>query len=157
MNKILISACFVGENVKYNGGHQHLQHSSLIHSTIQKWLKENRLVSVCPECSGGLLVPRDPAEINQSKGNVTTINGEDVTENYRRGALHVLAICNKNNIRFALLKESSPSCGSHFIYDGSFSKTKRIGQGITAKLLMDNNIAVFSENNLQALIDIINN
>ncbi|XPF92996.1 DUF523 domain-containing protein [Colwellia sp. RE-S-Sl-9] len=151
MEKIFISACFMGENVRYDGGHQ-----SLTHQSIEKWKKENRLISGCPECLGGLPVPREPAEIQQKDQKIITIQGVDVTDNFHDGALKTLSVCLKNNIKFALLKESSPSCGSNTIYNGEFSNTKIMGQGVTTQLLTKHNITVFSEKTLDALIDAIN-
>lgn len=156
MEKIFISACFLGENVKYDGGHQPLLKESLFYKTIEKWKKEDRLISGCPECLGGLSVPRDPAEIQQDDQRVITINNADVTDNFNRGALKTLDICLDNNIKFALLKESSPSCGSHYIYDGTFANTKVVGQGVTTQLLEKHHIHVFSENTIEALINHIN-
>lgn len=141
----------MGENVRYDGGHQHLTHYS-----IEKWKKEKRLISGCPECLGGLSVPREPAEIQQKNQRIITIQGVDVTDNFHDGALKTLSICLKNDIKFALLKESSPSCGSNTIYNGEFSNTKIIGQGVTAQLLINHNIKVFSEKTIDALIEQIN-
>lgn len=141
----------MGENVRYDGGHQNLTHDS-----IEKWKKEKRLISGCPECLGGLSVPREPAEIQQKNQRIITIQGVDVTDNFHDGALKTLSICLKNNIKLALLKESSPSCGSNTIYNGEFSNTKIIGQGVTAQLLKNHNIKVFSEKTIDMLIEQIN-
>jgi len=156
MERIFISACFLGENVKYNGGHQQLLKASLFYKTIAKWKKEGRLISGCPECLGGLSVPRDPAEIQQDDQRIITIKSTDVTDDFYRGALKTLDICLDNNIKFALLKESSPSCGSHHIYDGTFTHTKIVGKGVTTQLLEKHHINVFSENTIEALINHIN-
>lgn len=151
MEKIFISACLMGENVRYDGGHQ-----SLAHQAITQWKQEDRIISGCPECLGGLTVPRAPAEIQQStrqkKQKVITINNEDVTDNFHNGALKTLEICLKYQIKYALLKESSPSCGSTTIYDGTFSNKKIKGQGVTAQLLTQNGITVFSEKTIEGLI-----
>lgn len=147
MEKVFISACFMGEKVRYDGGHQ-----SLTHQTIAQWKQENRLISGCPECLGGLSVPRDPAEIQQANQKIITINNEDVTDNFHKGALKALEICLKNKVKYALLKESSPSCGSTTIYNGEFSNTKIKGQGVTAALLAEHGIMVFSEKTIKALI-----
>ena len=155
MDKIFISACFMGENVRYDGGTQSQSKNILFSKTIKKWKKDQRLVSGCPECLGGLSVPRDPAEIQQEIQRVITINNTDVTEQFYQGALKTLNICLENKIKFALLKESSPSCGSHYIYNGDFSNTKIKGQGVTAKLLSENGIQVFSENTIESLIDCV--
>jgi len=151
MEKIFISGCFMGENVRYDGGHQ-----ALSHQMIKKWQAEKRLVSACPECLGGLTVPRAPAEIQSNNQKVITIYGVDVTKNFTKGAEAALNICIQHKIKFALLKESSPSCGSNTIYNGAFSNTKIAGQGVTAKLLTEHNIQVFSENTIESLIMHIN-
>lgn len=148
---ILISACFLGERVRYNG-----QVKSLTNDLLQSWHKQNRLIAVCPEVCGGLPVPRPPAEINPTILRVITENNQDVTENFVKGAEHALALCRKNNIRYALLKESSPSCGSNNIYDGSFTQNKIKGEGVTTKLLRENGIKVFCENSIGELAAIIN-
>ena len=82
-------------------------------------------------------------------GNVITTEGRDVTEAFVHGAEQALRLAQKHNIRLAVLKENSPSCGSQFIYDGTFSGAKKAGRGITSALLQKNDIEVFSENELQ--------
>jgi uncharacterized protein YbbK (DUF523 family) len=106
--------------------------------------------------SGGLSVPRAPAEIQKS-GIIMTQTGENVSEAFQRGAQHALEVCLTHHINFALLKESSPSCGSQFIYDGSFSQKKIPGQGVTAALLKDHDIQVFCENDIEKLAMLIEN
>ncbi len=148
MKKILISACFLGEKVRYDG-----QTNTLLHKIILQWKNEDRLISICPEVVGGLAIPRDPAEIKQATEiQVITQQGDNVTDAFYRGANAALSLCLQNKICFALLKESSPSCGSSTIYDGSFSKIKMKGEGITTGLLRKHGIAVFSENNIESLI-----
>lgn len=156
VQKIFISACFLGEKVRYDGGSQEQHKNSLFYKTIEQWKKEKRLISGCPECLGGLSVPRDPAEIQQVNQKIITINNEDVTNNFTIGASKALDICLENHIKFALLKESSPSCGSGKIYDGTFSNTKIVGKGVTAQLLEKHQIKVFSENTIGSLINHIN-
>ena len=58
MEKILISACLLGERVKYHGGHALVENS-----TLDQWRKEERLVIICPEVSAGFPTPRRPSEI----------------------------------------------------------------------------------------------
>lgn len=145
-DKILISRCFLGDNVRYNS-----KVIPLCHPLLTLWQKQNRLIALCPEVYGGLSVPREPAEQQPNKGNVITVSGADVTNAFNTGAKQALALCRQHHIRFAVLKESSPSCGSTLIYDGSFSNKKIPGQGITCQKLTQEGIKVFSENNLQAL------
>ncbi len=151
MQKILISACFLGENVRYNAIIKPLSHQIL-----QQWQLENRLIIQCPEVSGGLSTPREPAEINSLSGKVITVNNIDVTSAFTQGAKNTLTLCKKHHIKYALLKESSPSCGSESVYDGSFSSNKIKGKGITTQLLEANNIQVYSEKNIDKLIAVIN-
>ena len=136
--KILISGCFLGENVRYNA-----KIKALVHPLLKQWQAEQRLISVCPEVMGGLPVPRPPAELHN--GKVMTYDGDDVTKNFIAGAEHALALCQRFNIRYALLKESSPSCGSKAIYDGTFKGNKILGQGLCTQLLQQQGIEVFSE------------
>ena len=145
-DKILVSRCFLGDIVRYNS-----QKLTLNHPLMQLWQTQNRIVSICPEVSGGLSVPREPAEQQLENNKVITITGVDVTSQFNAGAQQALALCHKHNIRFAVLKESSPSCGSSLIYDGTFSNKKIAGQGVTSQLLTQAGISVFSENNLNAL------
>ena len=167
MNKILVSACFLGERVRYNA-----EIKTFSHPLLKRWQKEGRLVMLCPEVAGGLPTPRPPAEIQQSAiqsdsiqqsnsqgnvnaGEVITINGCNVTQAFVSGAKHALEVCQHQQIQFALLKESSPSCGSAQIYDGTFSGKKMAGQGITTKLLQQYGIQVFSEKTIEALAVLI--
>lgn len=145
-DKILISRCFLGENVRYNK-----VVLALVHPLILLWQQQKRFIAICPEVSGGLSVPREPAEIQQNSNKVITRSGINVSTQFNLGAQQALTLCQQHNIRFALLKESSPSCGSTRIYDGSFTNNKVSGQGVTSQLLTQHNINVFSENTLEAL------
>lgn len=145
-DKILISRCFLGHNVRYNN-----IVTTLKHPLLALWQQQNRFISICPEVSGGLTVPREPAEIKLHSDKVITTSGIDVTEQFQLGAKQALLLCQQHSIRFALLKESSPSCGSTLIYDGSFTNNKIEGKGLTSRLLTQHNIKVFSENQLERL------
>jgi len=142
MQKLLVSACLLGEKVRYDGGD--CQQSGL----LEQWQHEGRVVPLCPEVAGGLPVPRPSAEI-QTDGRVINIEQEDVSDAFRKGAECALALCKKHDIRVAVLKEGSPSCGSSLINDGSFSKTKISGQGMTSRLLEAHGIRVFGEHELE--------
>jgi len=145
-DKILISQCFLGEKVRYNN-----EAFLLAHPLIVLWQQQKRFITICPEVSGGLSVPREPAEIQQNSSEVITKSGINVNAQFNLGAQQALILCQQHNIRFALLKESSPSCGSTFIYDGSFTNNKILGQGVTSQLLAQHNINIFSENQLEKL------
>ncbi len=143
MEKILISGCLVGKNVKYNGGNNYIE-------IIEELKKKYKLIEICPEVFGGLSIPRDPSEILNNK--VISINNKDVTDNFINGANKALELAKKYNITKAILKDGSPSCGNTYIYDGSFSKKKIKGLGITAKLLNENNIKIYNEFEINKLL-----
>lgn len=151
IGKILISACFLGERVRYNGIVK-----PLVSKLLQQWQQQGRLFSICPEVISGLPVPRSPAEINQITKQVITIDSVDVTKQFTYGAMQALLLCRLHNIKFALLKESSPSCGSNTIYDGKFNQKKISGEGVTTKLLREHGIKVFCENTIEVLAERIN-
>ncbi|GHE88671.1 DUF523 domain-containing protein [Thalassotalea profundi] len=150
MKKILVSACLLGEKVRYDGNSQQ-QH----HVMLNKWQQQGRIISICPEVAGGLTIPREPAEI-QPDSRVITQKGINVGHQFLLGAEKALFLCQKYEIRYALLKESSPSCGSHTIYDGTFSNSKISGMGVTAALLEENGIQVFSEHQIDELNHLLN-
>jgi uncharacterized protein YbbK (DUF523 family) len=152
-NKILISACLLGQPVRYDG-----QSKEVENSTLNRWHKEGRLVPVCPEVSGGLPVPRPAAEITagraddvlDGRGHVKTEDNEDVSRFFICGAQHALILCRQQNIHVAILKENSPSCGSTQVFDGSFSGKLISGEGVTTSMLRQNGIRVFSEHEIDA-------
>ncbi len=145
MEKILISACLHGLPVRYDG-----KDNLLTDSLLQQWQQQDRLIVLCPEVSGGLPTPRPPAEI-QTDGTIRTKSNIDVTDAFLQGANQAVMLCQQHKIKFAILKENSPSCGSHFIYNGQFDGTKIVGQGLTAAALTQIGVQVFSENQLSAL------
>lgn len=146
-SKILVSACLIGQKVRYDGAA-----NSNAHPVLLKWLEEDRVVPFCPECAGGLPVPRPPAEIVGGEGRDVVLGvaevrtrETDVTDYFLKGAQSALAKCQELGIKVALLKARSPSCGSSQIYDGSFSRTLKEGEGVTTALLRHHGIEVFSE------------
>lgn len=152
MEPVLVSACLLGEAVRFDGGDMRSDHA-----IMQRWMREGRVVSVCPEVAGGLPVPRPRAEIAEGAGGAAVLsgsaraidaNGRDVSAWLVNGAERALAKVNEHGIRVAVLKEGSPSCGSGFIFDGSFSNTRVDGKGVTATLLGQNGVHVFSEHQL---------
>ena len=152
MIRVLVSACLLGEKVRYNGAD-----AASGSRVLADWVREGRVVPFCPEVAGGLGVPRPAAEIQgqggasvlDGDGQVRTRAGEDVTRAFLRGAELALQAARDNGARMAILKEGSPSCGSGFVYDGSFSGGRQAGVGVTAALLRRNGIAVFSESRLE--------
>ncbi|ORI08736.1 purine-nucleoside phosphorylase [Campylobacter concisus] len=140
--KILISACLVGINCKFNG-----ENNLLDRAILDEISKRYHLLFVCPEVYGGLSTPREPAEMKNGVV-VCKFSGKDVSENFKNGAEICLKIAKLNGCKKAILKSKSPSCGSGQIYDGSFSKRLILGDGITAKLLKENEILVYSEDEI---------
>ena len=153
MQKILVSACLLGYKVRYNGSDAFLDNQ-----TIQQWQAQGRVVSFCPEIAGGFPIPRPPAEITGRDGDavlagdqrVIDIRGDDVTAYFIDGAKQALETAQMYQLKLAILKEGSPSCGSNYIYDGSFSGKRRTGKGVTATLLEQYGIRVFSEAEIPA-------
>lgn len=145
MERILISACLVGDNVKYDGGNNK-------NPLISKLLEKYELVPFCPEVEGGLPTPRHPAE--QRGEQVINDIDEDVTDEFNRGADLALNICLYLKITKAILKERSPSCGVHEIYDGSFSHKVIPGMGVTAALLKRKGITIYSEDEIPELLNL---
>ena len=143
---LLISSCLLGEKVKYNGGDNHVGLDEL-----KRLANAAVLIPVCPEVAGGLGTPRIPAEIRD--GGVLNAEGESVTDAFAKGASIALETAREHGIKAALLKERSPSCGVHAIYDGSFSGRVVPGQGMTSRLLSDAGIRLFNENEISECIE----
>lgn len=153
--KILISACLLGRPVRYDG-----KGKLLAGPLIARWKAEGRLVGYCPEQAGGLPTPRPPAEIEggmngedvlAGRARVMEITGGDVTAEFVEGGKKAVAFAREQGCDVALLIDGSPSCGSGFIYDGSFSGTRHPGFGVTAALMRLAGIEVFSDHELDRL------
>lgn len=152
MERILVSACLLGRPVRYDGTGRRSDDT-----LFRRWQDEGRLVSVCPEVGGGLPVPRPPAEIVGGLGgdvldgraHVLTRDGTDVTTHFIAGARQALERARAYDIRLAILKEGSPSCGSLQVFDGTFAGRRIPGEGVTTALLERHGIAVFGENAIE--------
>ena len=146
---ILVSACLLGINCKYNGDNNK-------NEKIEEYLKDKKFILVCPEQLGGMSTPRYPSEIiyldeyDVIEGKTSVINNKksDVTKQFKKGALETLKIANIYGCKKAILKDGSPSCGSSFIYDGTFTGKKVNGSGVTTTLLRKNSIKVISEKDI---------
>jgi uncharacterized protein YbbK (DUF523 family) len=142
----VISACLVGCQCRYDGDDNLIERFS-------EMVERGEAIFVCPEQLGGLSTPRPPAQIVggtgedvlDGKAKVMTEDGVDVTVQFRKGAEQALKMAQLVGAKEAILKERSPSCGSTMIYDGTFSKGKRPGDGVTAALLKRHGIKVYSE------------
>ncbi len=143
MENILVSACLLGIGCRYDGKHK-------ANPEVIKLTEKYNLIPVCPEIYGGLPTPRVPSERIGDK--VIMQDGTDVTENYQRGARETLEMCRIYNVKTAILKERSPSCGKGTIYDGSFTGALTERDGVTAELLRMKGIRVIGESEINILL-----
>ncbi|HIS99301.1 MAG TPA: DUF523 domain-containing protein [Candidatus Faecaligallichristensenella faecipullorum] len=140
--KILISACLLGVKCRYDGKGQ-------ANPEILKLAERHELVPVCPEQLGGLPTPRPPAEIAGNR--CLNKAGADVTEAFSRGAEQAVYLAQALGCQVAVLKSRSPSCGTGWVYDGSFSKKLIPGDGFCARALKEAGIRVFSDEEMDLL------
>ncbi|WBW99416.1 DUF523 domain-containing protein [Oceanirhabdus sp. W0125-5] len=156
--KIILSACLCGINCKYDGGNN-------LNEKALELLKSGKAVPVCPEQLGGQSTPRIPHEIIHSTGEevldgrgvIKGPEGDDVTDEFLKGAQETLKIAQSIGAEYAVLKARSPSCGFGMIYDGSFSGEKKEGNGVTAALLNRHGIKIFTEENIDELLKEVEN
>ncbi len=142
----LLSACLIGCEVTWSGG-------ANTRERFLELVRSHQAIPVCPEQLGGLPTPRPPAEIVGGTGDdildgharVLTRDGYDVTQNFLRGAHEVLRLAELVRPQLVILKERSPSCGVHQIYDGTFTATLRPGCGVTTALLRRHGWHVMSD------------
>ena len=139
---MLVSACLLGVRCNHLG-------ASSPSPAVAALSGEHRLVPICPEVAGGLPTPRPAAEL-QDDGRVVTRDGQDVTDLYRRGAQAAVDLARAMGARSAVLKARSPSCGCHEVYDGTFTRTRVRGEGVTAKALREAGLSLRSEEDVSA-------
>ena len=142
--KLLISACLLGRNCKYNGGNNYTPLAERLKARYD-------LVPVCPEVLGGLPIPHEPSE--RVGDRVLSRLGEDVTAAFRLGAEKTLEIARRRGARLAVLKERSPSCGWGAVYDGTFTGTVVPGNGVAAELLARGGVAIYGESRIRELLE----
>lgn len=140
MKKIAISACLLGENVRYNNTNKY-------NKELIELVSKHNIVSICPEVLGGLSIPHNPCEIKENK--VIDNNNNDVTSFFNIGANKALELV--KDCDYVILKEKSPSCGLHYIYDGTFTNNLIKGNGIFTRLCIKNKIKVFNEEDLELI------
>ena len=137
---VLVSACLLGVRCNHEG-------NANTSDEVLALRTSNRVVPVCPESAGGLPTPRARAEL-QPDGRVCTSDGTDVTEWFERGAAHAVRLAEAVGATRAVLKARSPSCGCHEVYDGSFTRVRVPGEGVTAAALRRAGLTVQSEDDL---------
>jgi len=133
---LLVSACLLGVRCNHEAGHSR-------RSAVEALAGTYRLVPVCPEVCGGLSTPRPAAELVGDR--VVNVDGDDVTDAYARGARAAVELAHAVGARRAVLKARSPSCASAQMYDGTFSRTLRAGEGVTAAALRAAGVEVVSD------------
>ncbi len=146
---ILVSSCLLDIFSKYDG-------NSNACALLMEYSHLGKYIPVCPEQLGGLPTPRPPVEIIGGSGEDVLFNGnkalnehgQDVTQQFIKGAGEVSKIARTFPVTAAILKERSPSCGSAIIYDGTFAHIIKPGQGVTAALLRKHKIPIYSETQL---------
>ena len=148
MEKVLISACLVGDKVRYDGkgGYDPL---------VKELLEYVELVPFCAEVEGGLKTPRPKSEIRRNQ--VINEKGQDVTRNFNEGAKKGLNIVNYLDIKVAILKEHSPSCGVNEVYDGTFKKRLVKGEGYLTRLLRQHGVRVISSDDISSYLEELKN
>ena len=142
--KILVSACLLGLPTRYDL-------LSKPYNKVLKLLEKHVIIPVCPEQLGGLGTPRPPSEIQGGRGwngkeKVINAEGEDVTENFVRGAKLTVRIAKLLKVDLVILKSRSPSCGIHEVYDGTFTGRLVKGSGVTAWFLKKEGFHIINEN-----------
>lgn len=142
--KVLVSACLLGVNCKYDGQNNE-------NNKVLKYLQDKEIIPICPEIMGGLSTPRNPSERVENK--VLTNKGADVTKNFLKGAEETLKLAKKLNVHKAILKARSPSCGYQKIYNGTFKHQIIEGNGVTAELLKNNGFEILTEENIAKIVE----
>ena len=145
---IFISACLIGQNVRYDGGNK-------LNNNLKKLVDKGIAKPICPEILGGLSTPRNPAEIVggdgfdvlENRAKIIDSQGNDVTKEYINGAMKALDTCQKINCETLILKSDSPTCSTEHIYTGEFNGEKKRGVGVFSALLIKNGIKVYNEKN----------
>ncbi len=152
--RLLMSSCLIGQCCRWDARTP----QSVVTPVLHKMLTLGEVAVICPECAGGLDVPRPASEIAPGScaqsvlagiGKVINSEGTDVTQAYVRGAQAALELVKKHGITVAILKSRSPSCSSKMVYDGTFSGKLTEGEGITAALLKANGVQVFDETQIE--------
>ena len=133
MGKVVVSACLLGKNCKYNGGNN-------FSDEVARFIADREVIPVCPEVLAGLGTPRTPIEIRGDR--VLSREGIDVTDRLKRAVAEILERLRNEDVDCVILKSRSPTCGVRQVYDGSFTGTLVDGTGVLAKALMENDYRV---------------
>jgi uncharacterized protein YbbK (DUF523 family) len=148
---ILVSACLLGHKVRYDG-------NSNPNDLLLQYNGQGRFLAICPECFGQLPIPRPPVEIQHASGKkvlegkaeVRDAEGHDATRAFLDGADKVLKVAKAYHAKVAILKEGSPSCGTHHIHTGNFDGSRARGRGVCAAILSVHGIKTYSDEEMTA-------
>jgi len=139
---ILVSSCLLGLCCRYDGKEKVNEH-------VLDYLKDKAYIPICPEQMGGLPTPREPAEIVlMDPLSIQTEAGDDVTDSFVKGVDEVVKLLSLYDVKEAILKSKSPSCGTYQIYDGTFNRTLIKGSGVMSKRLQEASVKVINEEDL---------
>lgn len=138
--KVLVSACLLGTNCKYNGGNNYC-------APVVEYLRDKEVVEICPEMMAGLGCPRTPIEIVD--GILTDRDGNNVDAILRQAAKKAMEFVQSEHIDLAILQSRSPTCGVEQVYDGSFTGNLIPGQGVFARMLLDGGYRVLDASALK--------
>lgn len=138
--KILVSACLLGENCKYNGGNNYCP-------AVVAFAEGKDVIPVCPEMEAGYGCPRTPIEIVD--GVLFDKNGNNVDAPMRDAIAAILQRIERQQIGCAVLKSRSPTCGVRQVYDGTFSGTLKEGMGLFAQALQEAGISVIDSEEIR--------
>jgi uncharacterized protein YbbK (DUF523 family) len=132
--RIGISACLLGEEVRWNGGHKRAQFLVDAFGPSVEW------VSICPEVEAGFGTPREPMQLTRVDGGVrllTVTTARDVTPPIEDFIRRRLAELRADDLSGYILKSNSPSCGLErvAVFDGHGIATEP-GRGVFAEALI---------------------
>ncbi len=126
--KIVVSACLLGENCKYNGGNN-------FNNKVAELCENNDVIKICPEVLADAGTPRIPVEIKN--GRLVNKNGLDVHEQYMNGVQKAIDKIKYEDIEMVVLQSRSPTCGVRQVYNGEFNRTLIDGKGVFAQSLIE--------------------
>ena len=139
--KILVSACLLGRNCKYNGGNNYCP-------AVAEFVMGREIIEVCPEVRSGMSIPRTPIEL--VNGVLMDRDGNDVDARLRAAVVQAMESIKGQDIECAVLQSRSPTCGVNQIYDGSFSGKLISGSGVFAKALKDAGYRVIDAEDIES-------
>ena len=126
--KVVVSACLLGKNCKYNGGNNY-------NSAVAEFVRDKEVLPVCPELMAGMGCPRTPIEIVD--GVLMDRDGKNVDAAMREAVATAMKQISSKEILCAVLQSRSPTCGVNQVYDGSFSGKLIPRAGIFTQALKD--------------------